>query len=79
MPDTPSVPSAFDTLMDALAAEALTDKAKFQRAAAFRTAVERLGERWQAGEPPHTVRGSKATPRAAAPAPTPEYPTASEA
>lgn len=60
MPDTPSVPSAFDTLMDALAAEALTDKAKFKRAAAFRTSVERLAERWASGAPPHTPKNAKA-------------------
>ncbi|GGJ14012.1 hypothetical protein [Neoroseomonas lacus] len=74
MPDTPSVPSGFDTLMDALAAEALTDKAKFQRAAAFRMAVERLAERWTFGAPPHTPKKAKA----GAPAAGPEYPAASE-
>lgn len=77
MPDTPSVPSAFDTLMDALAAEALTDKAKFQRAAAFRTAVERLAERWASGAPPHTPKKAKAD-APAAPESDPPLPTASE-
>lgn len=63
MPDTPSedrVLSAFDALMAALAAEAMASKKKFERAAAFRTAVERLAERWADGVPPHTVKKAKA-------------------
>lgn len=78
-PSSFDVPEAFTALAKAMAAEAVSSPGSFKRAGAFREAVLKLRERWLAGEPPHTVRGSKATPPPAAPTPAPDYPTASEA
>lgn len=63
MSDTPTptptnVPGGFADLARALAAVAVSDAAAFTRAPAFRQAVLRLAERWDAGQPPHTVRGT---------------------
>ena len=58
MPDqpTPTVPEAFAALAKAIAADGLSAGGDFKRAGAFREAVLKLGARWDAGEPPHTVR-----------------------
>lgn len=52
--------TAWTALRDALAAEALADAEGFDRLTGFRAAVIRLTKRYEAGEPPHTPRASKA-------------------
>jgi hypothetical protein len=71
MTDT-SIPEAFAALSQALAAEAVRDRAGRKRVMAFVESVEKLDQRWKAGEMPFVAR----SPKAAAPVAEPDPPVA---